>query len=193
MNIEDSTSETFNDWNVTINESLSSRKKAYLKFQSVLKKLNHTKRNEIIDFLFTWSGKERACRKFYRTMSAKEIFDISKGDLIEIGAHTDNHSVLSCLSKENQKDEILTSKTKLEEITNLKIKTFAYPFGSHLDYDNTSALTVKEAGFSGAYSNFPLKISRRSDIFQQTRFLIRDWNCDEFAIKMKKYSYGLWN
>ena len=126
-------------------------------------------------------------------MSAKEIFDISKGGLIEIGAHTDHHSVLSYLTKEDQKDEILTSKMKLEEITNLQVKTFAYPFGSHLDYNKTSVLTAKEARFSSSYSNFPLKISRRSDIFQQTRFLIRDWNCDEFAIKMKKYSHGLWN
>ena len=193
LNTENSTSEKFNDWNITINENISPRKKAYLRFHSILKTLNHTKRNEIMNFLFSWSGKKRICRKYYRTMSSTEIFDTSKDGLIEIGAHTDNHSVLSYLPYEDQKKEILTSKLKLEEITNFKIKTFAYPFGSHLDYNKSSVLSVKEAGFSGSYSNFPLKISRRSDIFQQTRFLVRDWNCDNFAVKMRKYSNGLWS
>lgn len=193
LNIQKSTSENFNDWNITLNKDLSSRKKAYLKFQSILKTLDHIKRNEIISYLFTWAGKERVCRKFYRTMSSKEIFDTSKGGLIEIGAHTENHCALSYLDGEVQKDEIFTSKIKLEEITNLRLRTFAYPFGSHLDYNNTSVSTVKEAGFSSSYSNFPLKISRRSDIFQQTRFLVRDWNGDDFAIQMKKFSRGFWN
>ena len=170
-----------------------SKKKAYLKFHSILKTLNHTRRNEVMDFLFNWARKERRCRKFYRTMSSKEIVDTSKGGLIEIGAHTDHHSALSFLSKEHQKVEILTSKIKLEEIIDLQVKTFAYPFGSHYDYNKSSVTAVKESGFSSSYSNFPLKISRRSDIFQQTRFLIRDWNCEDFAIKMKKYSHGLWN
>lgn len=193
LNTESSTSEKFNNWDITINESISPRKKAYLRFHSILKTLDHTKRNEIMSFLFNWSGQKRVCRKYYRTMSSGEIFDTSKDGLIEIGAHTDNHSVLSYLTYEDQKKEILTCKLKLEEITNFKIKTFAYPFGSHLDYDKSSVLSVKEAGFSSSYSNFPLKISRRSDIFQQTRFLVRDWDCDIFAIKMRKYSKGRWN
>jgi len=193
LDTKNSASEKFNGWNITMNEDITPRKKAYLKFHSILKTLNHTKRNEILDSLFAWAGKERGCRKFYRSMSSNEIFDISKGGLIEIGAHTDNHSVLSYLTYEDQKEEIVTSKLKLEEITNLKIKTFAYPFGSHLDYNKRSVLSVKEAGFSRSYSNFPLKISRRSDIFQQTRFLVRDWSCDDFAIKMRKYSNGFWN
>ena len=193
LNTANSTSEKVNDWNIAINENVSPRGKAYLRFHSTLKTLNHTKRNEIMNFLFNWSGKKRVCRKYYRTMSSTEIFDISKDGLIEIGAHTDNHSVLSSLTYKDQKEEILASKRKLEEITNLTIKTFAYPFGSHLDYNKNSVSSVKEAGFSSSYSNFPLKISRRSDIFQQTRFLVRDWKCDDFAIKMRKYSKGLWN
>jgi peptidoglycan/xylan/chitin deacetylase (PgdA/CDA1 family) len=193
MNIENSVSEKFNDWNITVNKNISSRKKAYVKFHSILKTLDHARRDELMDFLFNWAGKERRCRKFYRTMTSEEILDTSKGGLIEIGAHTDSHSALSILTKENQKDEILRSKIKLEEIINLQVKTFAYPFGSHFDYNKSSVLAVKESGFSSSYSNFPLKISRRSDVFQQTRFLIRDWNCEEFAIKMKKYSHGLWN
>ena len=193
LNTEHSASERFNGWNITINKNISSRQKAYLRFHSILKTSNHAKRNEIINFLFNWSGRTRVCRKYYRTMSSAEIFETSKNGLIEIGAHTDNHSVLSYLTYDEQKKEILTSKLKLEEIANFRIKTFAYPFGSHLDYNKSSVLSVKETGFSSSYSNFPLKVSRRSDIFQQTRFLVRDWDCENFGIKIRKYSIGLWN
>jgi len=65
----------------------------------------------------------------------------------QIGAHTCTHPRLSFLSRDQAKEEIFTSKKKLEDRFGLPMDHFAYPYG---DYNQTTVELVREAGFKTA-------------------------------------------
>ena len=64
-----------------------------------------------------------------------------------IGAHTCTHPRLSLLSRDQAKEEIFSSKKKLEDRFGLPVEHFAYPYG---DYNQTTVELVREAGFKTA-------------------------------------------
>lgn len=64
---------------------------------------------------------------------------ISKGHVI--GCHTSSHKMLSKITSiEDLKNEIILSKDKLESNFNIKIKHFAFPFGT---FDSINQLSIK--------------------------------------------------
>jgi len=71
----------------------------------------------------------------------------------EIGGHTMNHAHLAALSEDEQRREILGCAQLLEHHLEHPANTFAYPFGSAGDYDDTSIRLACEAGFRYAFSN----------------------------------------
>jgi len=64
-----------------------------------------------------------------------------------IGAHTCTHPRLSKIGREAAKEEIVSSKKKLEDRFGLTIDHFAYPYG---DYDEAVRDLVRDAGFKTA-------------------------------------------
>jgi peptidoglycan/xylan/chitin deacetylase (PgdA/CDA1 family) len=64
-----------------------------------------------------------------------------------IGAHTCTHPRLSKIPRDRAREEILSSKKKLEDRFGQPIEHFAYPFG---DFDDAVVETVREAGFKTA-------------------------------------------
>lgn len=64
-----------------------------------------------------------------------------------IGAHTCTHPRLSQIPLQQAKEEIVSSKKKLEDRFGLRITHFAYPFG---DYNSAVRDLVLEAGFETA-------------------------------------------
>jgi peptidoglycan/xylan/chitin deacetylase (PgdA/CDA1 family) len=98
------------------------------------------------------------------------------------------HSALSALSKEQQKEEIFTSKKSLEEIIGTGVAVFSYPSGRKQDYDQTSIQLCQEAGFLKTAANFPGQFHRWTDPFQIPRHLVRNWPVNRFAAELK----GFW-
>ena len=68
---------------------------------------------------------------------------------MKIGSHTLDHVVLKEKTKLEQRRQIEESKINLEKQFNIKINTFAYPYGS---FSAETAEIVKRAGFSCAAS-----------------------------------------
>jgi len=60
-----------------------------------------------------------------------QIKQLASDPLVTIGAHTVNHYVLSSLSADEVRYEILESRRILEAKLNKQIDHFAYPFGNH--------------------------------------------------------------
>ncbi len=85
-----------------------------------------------------------------------ELKNLHDSGLIEIGAHTLNHADLPNLSESEQWQEIIESKKRLEEIYNITVSSFAYPYGR---YNQSTVELVKKAGFLTA-------VTTHSDIFQ---------------------------
>ncbi len=88
---------------------------------------------------------------------------------IDIGSHTVTHSHLSALTYENQLAEMKTSKKILEDITNIKLTSIAYPFGN---YNSDSIRAAKDAGFTLGFTTNKGLVHRNDDLLQLNRIYI---------------------
>lgn len=75
------------------------------------------------------------------------IKEIAKSGLVEIGAHTMDHTYLTDLPLKRIEYEVIQSKKYLEKLLGHRIVSFAYPYGA---FDNTTIDVVKKAGFRSA-------------------------------------------
>ena len=101
-----------------------------------------------------------------------------------IGCHTSNHFNLSCLKFSDQKKEIIENKIYLEKNIKKKIRFFAYPFGNREHYNKNSIELVKKY-FQFSFSNFQGQIHKDSNHYELPRYLVRDWDVENFKEKLE--------
>ena len=128
-----------------------------------------------------WAGTDRKVRDTHRALRPEEVVSLNAGGLVEIGAHTVTHPVLSAHAPDAQEREIRLSKRRLEDILARPVGLFAYPFGERADYTPETVEIVREAGFSCACSNFEGWVRRGTSEHELPRYVARDWNGEEFA------------
>ena len=183
-------SENYCHWNVTLSDTPTLRHRAYRDLCNLLRPMDYSAREKILNDLSSWAGLEETYRQDYRAMSADEICSLTKDGLIDVGSHTHTHPVLASLSLQDQIKEIKESKSYLEAILDRPINYFSYPYGSKSDYTAKTITIVKNSGFSCACSNFTGVIRQGTDCFQLPRFIVRDWDGDEFARRLKEWFHG---
>jgi peptidoglycan/xylan/chitin deacetylase (PgdA/CDA1 family) len=175
------------DWDL---EPVTSRQELYQHLGDTLRVLPTTQRFDIISKLQKWSGEETSPRQTHRALSHKEIRQLADGGLVEIGAHTVTHPVLSAIPLMQQHQEIRQSKVQLEEILGQPVESFAYPYGTKEDYTSETVKLVKEASFTCACSNYKGVVQRRASLFELPRFVVRDWDGDEFERQLRGWFRG---
>lgn len=186
----DETYQHHRGWSVLEKVDPGSRQRLYRSLSELLRPLTDKERRKVLSELRAWAGSDPVGRETHRALSADELLHLNAGDLIEVGAHTVSHPVLSKLSAAAQQAEIEGSKRRLEDILGHPVATFAYPYGSRSDYTAETVTRVKEAGFAFACSNFYDVVWRGSDRFQLPRVLVRDWDGDEFANRLENWLRG---
>lgn len=129
---------------------------------------------------FFWD-KETKTEERGRSLTENELIELSKNQLIEIGAHTMTHPHLSSLKKEEQEIEILESKRKLESIIKKPILSFAYPFGTKSDF-NYDTLKIVGENFGYACINNGEYITEEASMYELPRKLVRNYNLTEFIV-----------
>ncbi len=82
----------------------------------------------------------------YRGMTWDELRSLDP-ELVEIGAHTCTHPILSQCSTEDVLTELTMSKVRLEQELGRPVRSFCYPSGRPEDYDSRVAAAVKQAGY----------------------------------------------
>ena len=174
-------------WTLLDKDNPTARHGLYCSLCEVLRPLVEEERRRVLRELRTWAGAQTKGQATRRALAPDEVLRLADGELIEVGAHTVNHPVLSELSPEAQRAEIVGSKTSLEDILGQPVNSFSYPFGSRSDYTAETVRIVRKAGFTCACSNFPGTVRRRTDRFQLPRFLVRDWDGDEFARRLEEW------
>ena len=103
---------------------------------------------------------------------------------IEIGAHTITHPILTRVDANTARREIEDSRSRLEEIINAPVRSFAYPNGRPIrDYDATHVAIVKECGFDFAVSTAWGAATSGSDYYQIPR--IAPWDASTFRYGMR--------
>lgn len=64
------------------------------------------------------------------TLELGELKELLKDKLVTIGFHTKNHFAMKNLSEQELLEEVVEAKKELENLLNIEIKHFSYPFGS---------------------------------------------------------------
>ncbi len=108
-----------------------------------------------------------------------QLREIQRNPLVEIGAHTHDHSPLDRLNRADAEREITLPKQRLEQELGQRIESFCYPFGF-----NSAAVRaqVKAAGYTSACAIYYRTSAPNEDAFALSRFLIADTtDLNEFA------------
>jgi peptidoglycan/xylan/chitin deacetylase (PgdA/CDA1 family) len=141
-------------------------------------------RKRVITQLRNWSSFEPEESFPCRTMTSDELIQLVSGGLIDIGAHTVSHPILSELAEFEQKMEVLQGKEILEKILDCKVKSFAYPHG--LPSEETIAI-VRSSGFLCACASYNDVAWPGSDPFHLPRFWVQDWDGKKFERWLQRW------
>ena len=110
---------------------------------------------------------------------------------MEIGGHTCWHPILSKLSSQAAREEIVNGKNMLEEIIGERIAVFAYPNGvPGRDYTDEHVEFVRSVGFEAAVSTAWGANSQKDDIFQLRRFTPWDETRTSLLLRMGRNLLG---
>lgn len=170
-------------WSCSVSEKNDPgpRQQCYRSLCRMLRTLPEGERQKVLDELLEWAGAEPKGRPTHRPLSPDEVLHLAEEGLIDVGAHTKTHPVLSTISAAAQQDEIQQSKTLLEEILGRPVTSFAYPHGSRSDYTRETVTIVREAGFTCACSVLFDAVWRSTDDYQLPRVKVGDWGGHTFA------------
>jgi peptidoglycan/xylan/chitin deacetylase (PgdA/CDA1 family) len=177
-------------WNISESHDPSPRHSAYRALHRLLRPLLDTDQRRVLDELRVWTGAANLGQTERAALSRAQIIELAEGGHIEVGSHSVTHPVFSALSAPAQSVEVERSKGALEEILGRPVTSFAYPFGSKADYTEVTASAVERAGYLCACANFPAVVQPASDRFQLPRFLVRDWDGDEFSRRLGAWLSG---
>jgi peptidoglycan/xylan/chitin deacetylase (PgdA/CDA1 family) len=120
-----------------------------------------------------------------RILNWNELRELANGGWA-IGGHTMTHARLSQLDHESQREEIAGCKREIEREIARSVFTFAYPFGSALDFTGDTTRIVRESGYALAVSNQYGVNSTERDPFALRRIWIdRSDSLASFAAKVE--------
>jgi peptidoglycan/xylan/chitin deacetylase (PgdA/CDA1 family) len=159
-------------WRLGSNVEPDRRQRLAHELHGLLVRSSPAARSETIEQLFAAVGVPDGAPR-NRVVDRDELLRLTRGGLVEVGAHTSTHPVLAELAVADQQLEIQTSKQTLEEVLDRPVSSFSYPNGALTE--RTTAI-VRGSGFEFACSSEPDVASRRSDPFRLPRFWVPD--CD---------------
>jgi peptidoglycan/xylan/chitin deacetylase (PgdA/CDA1 family) len=126
-------------------------------------------------------GRETDARESHRTLTEEELRLLADGELVEVGAHTVTHPVLSRIPEPDQRWETAQSKSELEVLLGRPVRTFSYPYGGRNDYSETTVSAVRGAGYAVACTTNRDLVYRRTSRFELPRFSVTDCDGEELA------------
>jgi peptidoglycan/xylan/chitin deacetylase (PgdA/CDA1 family) len=168
-------------------DSAAQRDDLFRNLHALIPRLKPGRREDWLEQLRAWAKLDETGREINRTLTPEELATLAASPWSTIGAHTVTHTPLSILSEEDQRDEILSSKEKLAQLTGTNIEVFSYPFGTRTHYNRTSVRICREAGFLKAAANFPGQAHRWTDPYQIPRQLVRNWDGETFAAQLRSF------
>ncbi len=128
--------------------------KASAAIQDSLKKLKHSQLMATIRDIILELGDDADCPieigSPFRMLDKKAIGEMVTSRLIEFGAHTHHHAILSQLSDGERYNEIRQSIDTVYELTGRPCKCFAYPNGRAEDYNIETIKDLKTCGIQTA-------------------------------------------
>jgi peptidoglycan/xylan/chitin deacetylase (PgdA/CDA1 family) len=152
------------------------RLRSYFEIWELCCGLDPDERLQILDALWSWSGRKRITRPHFRPMNRGELREAAAIKLLEFGAHTTSHPRLPTLSPVERNREIIDSADFLERETGTRPSSFSYPFGQH---DSATVAIVRDS-FDRAVSTRPGIIQAVTPVHELKRLAIENWSADIF-------------
>ena len=117
------------------------------------------------------------------------VKEMVKSGLISVGNHAYSHPVLSELKKEAQEHEIKSGKQRLEDMLNIEITSFAYPYGQITHYSKDTIDILKKNGYDFAVTAFSKKNNNLpGSIYEIPRIPIDGVkSLEEFEIRLSNF------
>jgi peptidoglycan/xylan/chitin deacetylase (PgdA/CDA1 family) len=106
----------------------------------------------------------------FRMLTGSSIRTMLESGLVEFGAHTQTHAILSLLSPEDQWREISCSVTAVEHVTGQPCRLFAYPNGRTRDYDAKTIGLLRKCGVFAAVSTVSGSNDSRTSLMELKRY-----------------------
>jgi peptidoglycan/xylan/chitin deacetylase (PgdA/CDA1 family) len=126
--------------------------------------------DEVITALGDDPGRPIEMDSPFRMLSAEAIAKMVLSGLMEFGAHSHTHPVLSHLSREECEDEIGRSIKIVQNLTGRPCKLFAYPFGGADDYNQQTVEILRGLGVCGAVTSRNGPNGRNSSLLELHRY-----------------------
>jgi len=177
-------------WNVLKKEDPTTLQIIYSELCNLLHSLQEPERQDVLDQIRNWAGMDSKGRESHRALTSDEAIKLASDGLIEVGAHTVTHPVLAALRAPAQDHEIKKSKGHLEETLGQPVTSFSYPYGGRADYSQETVNIVRDAGCICACSNFEGHVVAGIDCFQLPRFIVLNWDGEEFFLRLKAWFHG---
>jgi len=110
-------------------------------------------------------------------MTANDVAELTGDGLVQIGAHTVTHPVLTLLEPEERRREIVEGKRRCEQLVKGPITGFAYPHGAE---NEACRNAVRESGFAWACSTASAAVHHTCDVYALPRVFVQDWDAHTF-------------
>ncbi|MEI8138437.1 MAG: polysaccharide deacetylase family protein [bacterium] len=181
------TARKYSGWTVLSHETPTMRHEIYRFLCKALKGMTCEQQQHVLDTLQKWAGVGSVGRSARRVMTPNEVMRLGQGGIVEVGAHTANHPMLSALPVDAQKSEIIQGKQMLEAWLGRDVNLFAYPYGDKPAYTRETVRIVHEAGFNCSCSNYDGHLYPWTNRYQLPRFVVRNWGGEEFERRLLEY------
>jgi len=188
--MDEDTNSFYGQWHVELQDTPTPRHGAYLDAHRLLRPLQYKKQEGVLADLREQIADNGQCRPDYQALTPEEVRLLAADGLVEVGSHTVTHPVLSVQPVEVQRYELVESKVQLEAILGRPVTSLAYSYGGGGDAGDKTAALAREAGYEIGCANLPALVTNQSDIFQLPRFLVRDWDGDEFTRRLERWFRG---
>ena len=142
--------------------------------RDAMKKMPGEERKKLLDHIIRATGKNLADSfrsSPYRGMTWEHAREMEEAGMAS-APHTRTHPILSRISLSEAKEEILSSRTRLEEELAHPLHVFAYPNGQKEDITDDVVSLVKESGFRAALTTIPRPIRTGEDLYLTPRIAI---------------------
>lgn len=109
---------------------------------------------------------------------------------ISFGAHTVHHPILTRVTAQQLREEVVHSKTAIERELGRSVTSFAYPNGAAEDFDESTKQVLREAGYRCAVTTIRGTNDERRDRFELRRGTPWDHDVAMFALRLNYYRFA---
>lgn len=166
-------------WTAYDDHDPTPRHSIYRDLWRLLRPLPADEQARMLKQLTRWAGVDASPRPTHRPLTPDELRRVAETDLVDIGAHTISHVLLSALTPVAQRAEIDGSRAWLENLLKKPVTGFAYPYGSTDSHGPDTADTLRATGFAYACTTVPHAMRRGTDLYHIPRLTVENWDGDE--------------